>query len=292
MRIFGPQTASAFGILVCMYFAFAFSFVACVFVLQFFAFAVRFFLCLPPCLRIWRCICFAYCWAEAAGARHKGEKKLRPNPEDDQNEKHKSECGGRPKCKKNASLQTEAGQNATKHAKKCKSLRSLPESLTIWKLAAFSSNCIFLRIFCVVFCIVLHVLFVYFFALFFAFWPASVCRLAFFLRFGRPPHPGLCFSFWSSSGFGRNFFSPLCRAPAASAQQYAKQMQRQILRHGSKHRNKHKRQMHKKGNTQRKNKKRKQRMQQTCNRQQSILGLILFWGWTRCGLLPVRFSEA
>ena len=179
-----------------------------------------------------------HCWAEAAGARHKGEQKVRPNPEDDQNEKHKPGCGGRPKCKKNASLQTEAGQNAKKSAKKntnktCKTMQKTTQKMRknmqlLEKAANFqivndSGNDRKL----------LH-----FFACFVAFWPASVCRLAFFLHFGRPPHPGLCFSFWSSSGFGRTFFSPLCRAPAASAQHYAKQMQRQILRHGGKHQKK------------------------------------------------------
>ena len=116
------------------------------------------------------------------GLRRKAkcEKKVQPNPEDDRNAKaNKPGSGGRPKCKKSASLQTEAGQN----------LPSLPKSLKVWKIGSVLGAFAFVLHFFVFFCSLLQLF--AFFCRFFAFWQASVDRLAFFLHFGRPPLPGL-----------------------------------------------------------------------------------------------------
>ena len=110
--------------------------------------------------------------------------------------KGKPGSGGRPKCKKNASLEAEAGRNTKKtktHAKKRKKKKSKTNAK---KHANAPGNCIFsvfphfgndrkrLQLF------FLHILRFCFFlvwpasvsglALFFAFWPAAASRLAFF----------------------------------------------------------------------------------------------------------------
>ena len=192
-----------FAFTVCIFFvAFLFAFAVC----GFFVFAaVREFS--VACV----CACF---WAEAARARQNAKKKAHPHPEDDQNARNKH-AWKRP-AGQNAKEMQACKQRPAKTQKKCKSLRSLPKSLKIWKICRFLEHLHF-------FCIFLPFSFLFFCFLFCVL--AGLCLQAcFFLHFGQPAASRrACFL---RSGRPRDLLFSFCRARAASAQKHARKVRR------------------------------------------------------------------
>ena len=192
-----------FAFTVCIFFvAFLFAFAVC----GFFVFAaVREFS--VACV----CACF---WAEAARARQNAKRRRTHILRTTKTQETSTPGSGRPakmqrKCKP-------ANRGRPKRKKKCKSLRSLPKSLKIWKICRFLEHLHF-------FCIFLPFSFLFFCFLFCVL--AGLCLQAcFFLHFGQPAASRrACFL---RSGRPRDLLFSFCRARAASAQKHARKVRR------------------------------------------------------------------
>ena len=152
--------------------------------------------------------------------------------------KSKPGSRGRPKCKKKASLETEAGQNTKttqkqrqKNAKQMQKFAVIAEiikkQLKNWPFpGAFAFFCIFVALFFFFFA---------FFAFFLRFGRPLFPGLHFFLHFGRPRLPGLLFfAFWSSLGFRCAFVSHFAESRPLQPRKCKKKCKAKF-KHASKH---------------------------------------------------------
>ena len=211
---------------------------------------------------------------------------------------------GRPKCKKHASLEAAAGQNAKKmqawkqtqkmkkKMQKFAGIAEITENLKNWPFpGAFAFFCMFFCI-CLLFfaCFAFFLPFfvsvsrlAFFFCIFFAFWPAAASRLAFF------------FAFWSSLGFRCASFSHFAGSRPLQPKKMQKKCKAQF-KQASKHKKNAKQNSSRPANTKnnanskcKKNatqKKCKQQMQKNANYIVCI-GVDNVLGWTRRS--PLRF---